>query len=56
MVGHDYAPGLIPEESPTRYLFLITTALPALREDGVHEETIREMTHEVPRRFLTGEA
>ena len=55
MVGHDYAPGLIPEESPTRYLFLITTALPALHEDGVDEDTIREMTHEVPRRFLTGE-
>jgi phosphotriesterase-related protein len=55
MVGHDYAPGLIPEESPTRYLFLITTALPALLKDGVDEDTIREMTHEVPRRFLTGE-
>ena len=55
MVGHDYAPGLIPEESPTRYLFLITTALPALHADGVDENTIREMTHEVPRRFLTGE-
>ena len=55
MLGHDYAPGLQPEASPTRYLFLTTTALPALLADGVPEETIDLMMREVPRRFLSGE-
>ena len=61
MVGHDYAPGADaadgsgPEqESPTRYLFLLKTALPALRADGVDEETIHKLTVDNPRRFLTG--
>jgi phosphotriesterase-related protein len=61
MVGHDYAPapyladGSGPEpERPTRYLFLSTTALPALHADGVEEATIRKMTVDNPRRFLTG--
>ncbi len=61
MVGHDYAPGAYladgsgPEpERPTRYLFLSTTALPALRADGVDEATIRKMTVDNPRRFLAG--
>jgi phosphotriesterase-related protein len=61
MVGHDYAPapylanGSGPEpERPTRYLFVSTTALPALRADGVDEATIRKMTVDNPRRFLTG--
>ncbi len=62
MLGHDYAPlpvraGAKDErrEGPTRYLFLHTVALPALREAGVPEETIRMMLREVPRWFLTGE-
>jgi phosphotriesterase-related protein len=61
MVGHDYAPavylvdGSVPgPERPTRYLFLSTTALPALRADGVDEVTIRKMTVDNPRKFLTG--
>lgn len=61
MVGHDYVPapyladGSGPEpEHPTRYLFLSTTALPALRADGVDEATIRRMTVDNPRRFLAG--
>ena len=62
MLGHDYGPRAVlageepaPEE-PTRYLFLTNTAIPALREMGVSEDTIRTMTVDVPRRFLTGEA
>lgn len=61
MVGHDYAPALHladgsgPEpEHPTRYLFLSTTALPALRAEGVGEADIRKMTVDNPRRFLAG--
>lgn len=56
MLGHDYAPGLHPSETPTRYLFLSTVALPALIEDGIPQETIDLMMREVPRRFLTGQA
>jgi phosphotriesterase-related protein len=64
MLGHDYAPAPISAPAkrtqetndPTRYLFLTTTALPALIEDGVPQETIDLMMREVPRRFLTGEA
>jgi phosphotriesterase-related protein len=63
MLGHDYAPAPVSAGSKrprtdgevTRYLFLATTALPALRQDGVPEETIDLMMREVPRRFLTGE-
>jgi predicted metal-dependent phosphotriesterase family hydrolase len=42
-------------DEPTRYLFVTTTALPALRRDGVAQETIDLMMRDVPRRFLTGE-
>jgi len=62
MLGHDYAPAPVsagsarPRSSePTRYLFLTTTALPALIKDGVPQETIDLMMREVPRRFLTGD-
>ena len=63
MLGHDHAPspvsaGSAPPDAapePTRYLFLSTVALPALRADGVPQETIDLMMREVPRRFLTGE-
>ncbi|HET6691419.1 MAG TPA: hypothetical protein VFG74_11200 [Miltoncostaeaceae bacterium] len=61
MLGHDYAPPPAvhgappPPEGPTRYLFLTSTAIPALLADGVPQDTIDEMTREVPRRFLTGE-
>src|SRR5947208_2146616 len=61
MLGHDYAPapisarhrGDVAATEPTRYLFLSTVALPALRDDGVNAETIDLMMREVPRRFLT---
>ncbi len=64
MLGHDYGvrPVIrgLPEDPqadahPTRYLHLSTVAIPALRADGVSEADIRQMTVEVPRRFLTGE-
>ncbi len=62
MLGHDYAPSVAasappaaPANSPTRYLFVNTVAIPALRADGVDEKTIDLMLREVPRRFLTGE-
>ena len=55
MLGHDYAPGLHPPETPTRYLFLSTVAIPALLEGGIPQETIDLMMREVPRRFLTGQ-
>lgn len=64
MLGHDYAPAPVSAASkrtqvttePTRYLFVTTTALPALRRDGVAEETIGLIMRDVPKRFLTGEA
>ena len=62
MLGHDYAPAPVSAGSqratssePTRYLFVTTVALPALRKEGVSEETIDLMMREVPRRFLAGE-
>ncbi len=63
MLGHDYAPAPVsalsarpaPPLEQTRYLFLSTTAIPALLEDGISQEAIRMMTREVPRKFLTGE-
>ena len=62
MLGHDYAPAPVSAASArplsterTRYLFLTTTALPALIKDGVSQETIDLMMRDVPRRFLTGE-
>lgn len=62
MLGHDYAPAPVSsrhkddgtETETTRYLFLSTVALLALRDDGVSEETIDLMMRDVPRRFLTG--
>ena len=60
MVGHDHAPQAVLagspeiEPQPTRYLHLATVALPALRAQGVSEETIHTITHEVPQKFLAG--
>lgn len=61
MLGHDYAPQAIragapvPEAGgPTRYLFVSTTAIPALLTAGVAQESIDTMMQDVPRRFLTG--
>ena len=61
MIGHDYAPGMVragaapsKRDEPTRYLFVSTVALPALRGMGVDDETIELITREVPRRFLSG--
>lgn len=64
MLGHDYAPAPVsaaskrtqPAGEATRYLFVSTVALPALRRDGVPDETIDLMMRDVPRRFLTGTA
>ena len=55
MLGHDYAafPGS-PRDYPTRYLFLSTTAIPALLADGVPQETIDQMMITVPCAFLSG--
>ena len=62
MLGHDYAPAAIVKgaeapaaDGPTRYLFLNTVAIPALRKAGVSQKTIDLMQRDVPRRFLTGE-
>lgn len=62
MLGHDYAPAPIlagqeppAHHEPTGYLFLTKTGIPGLRELGVAEDTIRTITVEVPRRFLSGE-
>ncbi|HEV8574420.1 MAG TPA: phosphotriesterase-related protein [Dehalococcoidia bacterium] len=62
MLGHDYAPAPVSARhrgeatiaDTTRYLFLSTVALPALKQGGVSSETIDLMMREVPRRFLTG--
>jgi phosphotriesterase-related protein len=62
MLGHDYAPAPVPAgrpmsapSGPTRYLFVSTVAVPALKEAGVSEDDIQTMLVDVPRRFLTGE-
>ena len=56
MLGHDSSPRQDwPREHPTRYLFLSTTAIPALLADGVPQATIDEMMRTVPREFLSGE-
>ena len=64
MLGHDYGvrpvmPGIVndpdPDTHPTRYLHLKQVAIPDLLARGVTEAQIREMTVDVPRRFLTGE-
>jgi len=62
MLGHDYAPAPVSArhrgdgdgDDITRYRFLSTVALPALRQDGVKDDVIDLMMREVPRRFLTG--
>ena len=61
MLGHDYAPRPVPvgttpsSEGQTRYLFVSTTAIPALLKAGVTQDQVDTMTREVPRRFLSGE-
>ncbi len=62
MLGHDHAPSPVlagaPEPSApperTRYLFVSTVAVPALRADGVSDEDIDLMMRASPRRFLAG--
>lgn len=63
MLGHDYAPAPVrvgapaaPPAGPTRYLFVSTVAVPALRAAGVAERDIQTMLVDAPRRFLTGAA
>ncbi|TAK77074.1 MAG: phosphotriesterase-related protein [Dehalococcoidia bacterium] len=63
MLGHDYAPAPIrmgapvgAPTGPTRYLFVSTVAVPALRAAGVAERDIQTMLVDAPRRFLTGAA
>jgi phosphotriesterase-related protein len=62
MLGHDYGVRLQergvagpPPPSPTLYLFVKDKALPELRTLGVSEEQIHAMTHDAPRRLLSGE-
>lgn len=55
MLGHDYDPMVHDPQSPTRYLFVSTVAIPALRESGVDQASIDLMTRDAPRRFLAGE-
>jgi phosphotriesterase-related protein len=62
MLGHDYGLRLVERgvpapapPSPTLYLFVKNKVLPALREDGVTDEQIEEMTVGAPRNFLGGE-
>jgi phosphotriesterase-related protein len=62
MLGHDYAPAPVlaghnplTSGQPTRYLFVSSVAIPALREAGVAQSDIELMMRDVPRRFLTGE-
>lgn len=64
MLGHDYGVRPVihgithnpdPDTHPTRYLFVLTTAIPALKAAGVTDEQVRTMMVDVPRRFLTGE-
>ena len=62
MLGHDHAPSPVLAGQPadaapperTRYLFVQTVAVPALRADGVSDADIDLMLREAPRRFLTG--
>jgi phosphotriesterase-related protein len=62
MLGHDYAPAPVSArhrgedngDEVTRYLFLSTVALPALRQDGVTDDVIDLMMRDVPKRFLAG--
>jgi phosphotriesterase-related protein len=60
MLGHDHAAALVPvdgtvmEHRVTPFLQLSTTALPALEALGVGSDVIHTMTHDVPRRFLSG--
>lgn len=61
MLGHDYAPAPIragmskPEVmGTTRYLFVSTVAIPALKQQGVGDDVVEMMMREVPRRFLSG--
>jgi len=60
MLGHDYAPRPVrvgatpPSGEQTRYLFVTTTAVPALLEAGVTQEQIDTMMRTVPQRFLSG--
>ena len=65
MLGHDGTTPLLRQRQteiehdptgPNGWTFLSTTALPALLQDGLPQETIDLMMIEVPRRFLTGEA
>ena len=61
MLGHDYAPRPVrvgaepPSGEQTRYLFVSTTAIPALLEAGVTQEQVDTMTRTVPQRFLSGQ-
>jgi len=60
MLGHDYAPRPVPvgttpsSDGPTRYLFVSSTAIPALLDAGVTREQVDMMTRTVPQRFLSG--
>jgi len=61
MLGHDYGVRLVERGTPapdpaqpTLYLFLKDKAIPELRQHGVTDQQIRQMTVEAPMRFLAG--
>lgn len=61
MLGHDFGVPIVerdnpppPPPEPSIYLFVKDQALPELRERGVTEAQIQQMTVEAPARFLTG--
>ena len=62
MLGHDYAPSAMPAGAPADAAPPGAHALPlrvdggdpALREEGVSDESIDLMLKEAPRRFFTG--
>lgn len=63
MLGHDFGVGIIERGSqppsppePSIYLFVKDKALPDLRERGVTDEQIEQMTVAAPARFLSGAA
>lgn len=55
MLSHDVCKlGQLRIHGGTGFVYLFETFLPALSDRGVPEETIRAITHDNPRRWLTG--
>ena len=55
MLSHDVCKlGQLRIHGGTGFVYLSETFLPALSAKGVPDETIRTITHDNPRRWLTG--